>query len=76
MPRKEEPVHTSVLMAQQLMTRLGDFTAVAEDEDLFGNIKALADTFVSVGERRFLFRVLVVLAFATITVSLALAQVT
>ena len=50
MPRKEEPVSTSVQLAQQIMTRLGDFSAMTEQDDLYSNIKALAQTFITVGE--------------------------
>lgn len=50
MPRKEEPVPSSVLLAQQIMTRLGDFSAMTEQDDLYSNIKALAQTFITVGE--------------------------
>lgn len=51
MPRKEDPVPDSVKLAQQLLTRLADFSAMEENEDLYGNIKALAETVVSVGAR-------------------------
>lgn len=50
MPRKEEPMVSNVLLAQQIMTRLGDFSAMGEQDDLYGNVKALAQTFVAVGE--------------------------
>ncbi len=50
MPRKEEVIPTSVQLAQQIMTRLGDFSAMTEQDDLYSNIKALAHTFVNVGE--------------------------
>jgi hypothetical protein len=49
MPRKEEQAPPSVMLAQTLMTRLGDYTAMDEGEDVYANIKALATTFVSVG---------------------------
>jgi hypothetical protein len=49
MPRKVEPVHPSVLMAQQLLTRVGDYTAIEENEDLYANIKSLAEMLVTVG---------------------------
>lgn len=50
MPRKEEEVPTAVKLAQQLMTRVGDFSALGEDDDMYTNVKALASTFASVGD--------------------------
>jgi len=50
MPRKEEVVPTSVQLAYQIVTRLSDFSAMTESDDLYSNIKALAHTFVSVGK--------------------------
>lgn len=50
MPRKEEVVPTSVQLAHQIVTRLSDFSAMTESDDLYANIKALAHTFVSVGK--------------------------
>ena len=50
MPRKEEVIPTSVQLAHQIMTRLGDFSAMTEQDDLYANIKALAHTFVNVGK--------------------------
>lgn len=50
MPRKEEAVPSSVQLAQNIMTRLGDFSAMTEQDDLYSNIQALAQTFISVGK--------------------------
>jgi hypothetical protein len=49
MPRKEEEVPPSVQLAQKLLTRLADYTEVGEDEDVYSNVKALANTIISVG---------------------------
>jgi hypothetical protein len=49
MPRKEEEVPQSVQLAQKLVTRLADYTEVGEDEDVYTNVKALANTIIAVG---------------------------
>lgn len=50
MPRKEEAIPDQVQLAQQIMTRLSDFSAMSEEDDVYANIKALTNTIVTVGE--------------------------
>ena len=50
MPRKEEAMPVRVQLAYQIVTRLGDYSSMTEQDDVLSNIQALAGTFVSVGE--------------------------
>lgn len=48
---EEPPLPEAVQMAKQLLTRLGDYSVMtAEDLDVVGNIKALANVMVTVGD--------------------------
>jgi len=50
MPRKEEPQHASVALAQTLITRLGNFSAFEPEEDLYSNIKAMSNALMGGGD--------------------------
>jgi len=48
--QKLPEIEQQVALAKQILARLGDFTALAEDDDLITNIRTLAEIFVDVGD--------------------------
>lgn len=48
--RQDQILPAEVLMAKQILSRLGDYSAMTEEDDLISNIKALAGLLVSLGE--------------------------
>jgi len=48
--QKLPEVEQQVALAKQILARLGDFTALTEDDDLLTNIRTLAQIFVDVGD--------------------------
>jgi len=46
----DPPMPEAVQMAKQLLTRLGDYSVMTDEDDVVGNIKALANVMVSVGD--------------------------
>lgn len=50
MERQDQILPAEVLMAKQILSRLGDYSAMTEEDDLISNIKALAGLLVSLGE--------------------------
>ena len=54
MERKEVIVPAEVMMAKQILSRLGDYSAMAEEDDVISNIRALAGLLVSLGNQRYL----------------------
>ena len=48
--RPDQVLPAEVLMAKQILSRLGDYSAMTEEDDLISNIKALAGLLVSIGE--------------------------
>lgn len=52
MERKEVTIPAEVTMAKQILSRLGDYSAMAEEDDVVSNIRALAGLLVSLGKKR------------------------
>lgn len=48
--QKLPDVEPQIALAKQILARLGDFTALTEDDDLLQNIRTLAEIFVDVGD--------------------------
>lgn len=48
--KKEAEVPDRVKLARQILMQLGDYSNMAEDDDVIENIKALAQLFVNVGK--------------------------
>jgi hypothetical protein len=51
MERKEVIIPAEVMMAKQILSRLGDYSAMAEEDDVVSNIRALAGLLVSLGKK-------------------------
>ena len=45
-------VPAEVMMAKQILSRLGDYSAMAEDDDVVDNVRALAGLLVSLGNQK------------------------
>lgn len=50
MEHVEEPCPEQVLLVKQMITRVGDFSQMTEEDDLILNLKSLADILVTVGD--------------------------
>jgi hypothetical protein len=50
MEHQEIAIAPEVAMAKQILSRLGDYSAMTEEDDLIANIKALAGLLVTLGE--------------------------
>ena len=50
MEHQEVAIAPEVAMAKQILSRLGDYSAMTEEDDLIANIKALAGLLVTLGE--------------------------
>ncbi len=49
-PKAEAPQPQQVKLAMKVLTTLGNYSEMAEDDDVVANIHALAGIFLSVGE--------------------------
>lgn len=49
MERKEQIVPQEVMMAKQILSRLGDYSAMADEDDVISNIRDLAMLLASLG---------------------------
>lgn len=52
MERKEQIVPQEVMMAKQILSRLGDYSAMADEDDVISNIRDLAVLLASLGSGR------------------------
>lgn len=50
MEHQEVAVAPEVALAKQILSRLGDYSAMTEEDDLTANIKALAGLLVTLGK--------------------------
>lgn len=49
MPKAETPMPTQVKLAMKVVTTLGNYSEMTEQDDLIANIRALSNIFLSVG---------------------------